>query len=240
MSDTKLSNSTGIVIFAYNFRHRKTQDFIFRLFGEGIPIRGIIAADAIKLKIPASSIRMKIRHSGLLHPEKIAKVIGCDYLVMPHEGDKIEAWLDETQPELGIISGARLLKPQVISKFTKGIINFHPGLIPEARGLDSLLWSINDRIPLGVTSHLIDHRVDAGDILEKRIINIFEDDSLLDLSERLHGLQLDMIKEAIIRAQNGIKISGEYEKSSLNRKMPVRMEKKIEANLKDYLKDFSQ
>ena len=61
-----------------------------------------------------------------------------------------------------MIAGARILKRPVIDRFSIGIINFHPGLIPEARGLDALLWSIRGDLPLGVTSHLIDERVDAS------------------------------------------------------------------------------
>ena len=54
-----------------------------------------------------------------------------------------------------------------IKGLSKGIINFHPGLIPEARGLDTPQWCIYDGIPLGVTSHFIDSKVDAGRIIER-------------------------------------------------------------------------
>ena len=233
-------SSKGVVVFAYNFVHRKTQDFLFRLFAEGIPIRSIIAADPVKLNIPPSSIRTKIRHTGSIHPKQVAEAIGAEYVVMAHQGEEIENYLAELQPEIGIISGARILKNPVISKFSKGIINYHPGLIPEARGLDALLWGINDGVPLGVTSHLIDSRVDAGLLLEKREIKLFKDDTLFDLSERLYEVQLDMLKEAVERTEKGETIEIDYSETGYNRKMPEDLEKTIEAKLPAYLEKFAK
>ena len=61
-----------------------------------------------------------------------------------------------------IISGARIIKRDVIKLFANGIVNFHPGMIPETSGLDSFHHSIAQNCSMGVTVHLIDHRVDAG------------------------------------------------------------------------------
>jgi hypothetical protein len=48
-----------------------------------------------------------------------------------------------------------------------------------------------------------------------------------------------MIKEAIIRALSGIKITVEYENYSINRKMSERIEKIMGSKLQDYLREFS-
>ena len=145
-----------VVVFAYNFPHRKTQDFLFHLFACGIKVNHVFAADAVKLDIPPSEVRTKIRHCTPLHPSDVAKSIGAQYHQVPHQGSQINALIEEINPEIGIIAGARILKADVINGFRNGIINFHPGMIPEARGLDALLWTIRNDISLGVTSHLID------------------------------------------------------------------------------------
>ena len=233
-----IDKGKGVVVFAYNFIHRKTQDFIVRLFAEGIPIRSIVAADPVKLNIPASVNRTKIRHTGSVHPSKLARAMRIEYVVMPHTGEKIVNYLDTLKPEIGIISGARILKSPVISKFSKGVINFHPGLIPEARGLDALLWGIHENIPLGVTSHLIDHRVDAGHVLERRKIELYLDDTIYDLSERLYEVQLDMIINAVTLADEGRFIKTDYSKSKFNRKMPACQEKETINKLPVYLENF--
>ena len=225
----------SVVVFAYNFLHRRTQDFLLHLFAEGIEVSHVLAANAVKLNIPPSGIRSKLRHTGLLHPEKISKAIGAQYHVAPHRGEEIEALLGEIQPELAVIAGARILKNPVIRRFRTGIINFHPGLIPEARGLDALLWSIKDGIPLGVTSHLIDERVDAGRVLQRREIPLHWDDTIFDLSERLYQTQLEMLMEAVTRSSEGRFQDVDYGSSRHNRKMRAEDEQLVLQELPAYL-----
>jgi len=114
-----------------------------------------------------------------------------------HNSDEALEILDHLKPEIGLIAGARILSKAVIQSFTKGIINFHLGLIPEMRGLDCVQWAIYEGLPLGITSHLIDERVDAGRIIERQILPEYSDDTLLDLSERLHQWQLEKFSSTI-------------------------------------------
>lgn len=223
-----------IAVFCYNFLHKKSQDFLVRLFLEGIKIECVFAADPVELNIPPTSIRTKIRHIGLLHPKNIAERLGVEYLVAPHNSAEVIASIKDRELDLGIIAGARILKNPVIKSFSIGIINFHPGLIPEARGLDAMLWSIYKDLPLGVTAHLIDENIDAGNILLKEKISIYPDDTLLDFSERLYDKQIDMIKPAIKAALLGDSVPVDLT-TPYHRKMPVELEKTIPNKLPDYL-----
>ena len=171
-----------VAVFCYNFPHKKTQDILLRLFLEKVKVNCIFAAEPMKLNISPSTIHTKIKHIAIVHPKKIANRLGIKYYVLSHNSLEVEKLIKINNIDLGIIAGARILKPRIISKFSKGIINFHPGLIPESRGLDAMLWSIYKKIPLGVTAHLIDERIDAGKILIKEKIPIYKNDMLLDLS----------------------------------------------------------
>ena len=224
-----------VVVFAYNFPHKKTQDFLFHLFANGIKVSHVFAADAVKLDISPSEVKTKIRHCTPLHPSDVAKAIGAQYHQVPHQGPQINSLIEEINPDIGIIAGARILQAEVIDGFSKGIINFHPGLIPEVRGLDAMLWSIRNDIPLGVTSHLIDERVDAGKILERRTIDLHEDDTIFDLSERLYETQLEMLPSAIDRAQKSMTEDVDFESGAYNRKMSGDMERETVAMLPQYL-----
>ena len=225
-----------VVVFSYNFPHRKTQDFLFHLFASGIKVNHVFAADAIKLDIPQSEIRTKIRHCIPLHPADVSKAIGAQYHQIPHQGPQINSLIEEINPEIGIIAGARILQADVINGFKSGIINFHPGLIPEVRGLDALLWSIRNDIPLGVTSHLIDEKVDAGTVLEKRIIDLNADDTIFDLSERLYEIQLNMLPDAIERALNQLDEKIFCKSGTYNSKMNGDLERETIKMLPQYLK----
>lgn len=228
----------SIALFAYNFPHKKTQDFIFRILAEGFKIDVIYAADPVSLNIPKSTLKTKINHAGLIHPKTIAKNLGVEYFVLPHDSQQIiKDNLD--QDRIGIISGARILKREIIECFPNGIINFHPGIIPFARGLDALLWSVYNNIPLGVTAHLIDSKIDAGKILLTSNIKIYQDDTFLDLSERLYDIQLDLIKPAleVLNNQEGYILNnyGVY-----NRKMTVELEQITLNRLNGYVKENSR
>lgn len=221
-------------IFAYNFPHKKTQDFIARILFEGYKIDVILAADPVKLNIPHSAIKSKIRHQGIIHPATIAKNLGIPYYVVKHNSVEAVEIVKEHNLEIGIIAGARILKPLIIDAFTKGVINYHPGLIPESRGLDALYWSIYNNIPLGITAHLIDKDIDAGRILERKIIPLYKDDTIFDLSERLYEVQLDMIDSSIKMALSDQWIALQN-KSAYNGKMDETLELQIESKIPNYL-----
>lgn len=224
-----------IGLFAYNFPHKKTQDFISRLIFEGYKIDLILAADPVELKIPHSAIKSKIRHQAMVHPAVIAKNLNIPYYVVKHNSEEAARIVKDHQVDIGIIAGARILKPLIIDAFSVGVINYHPGLIPESRGLDAMFWSIHNNIPLGITSHLIDKDIDAGKILERKIISLYKDDTIFDLSERLYEVQLDMIQSSIKMALSGQYTSLENE-SSYNRKMEPELELEVAEKLPAYLK----
>ena len=228
----------ALAVFAYNFPHRKTQDILLRLFLEGIPVRLVVAADPVALNIPPSSIRTKVRDGALLHPRQVAQRIGAEYVVAPHNSPEACALLRDRGIEVGVISGARILKPPVIDACAGRIINYHPGLIPEARGLDALLWSIHGNLPLGVTAHLIDRHVDAGCILARWPIPVQADDTLMDLSQRLYDRQLEMVRASVEAALAG---RGEPVDpgTPYNRKMPPELEQAVLRKLPDYVRAAS-
>lgn len=232
-------DQSRIAVFCYNAPHKKTQDFLLRLFLEDIKINTIFAADWLILNIPPSTLRTKIKHEALVHPAKIAKRIGTEFLTMPHNSlDTVEA-IKNRRLDLGIISGARILKPEVINSFTIGIINFHPGMIPQARGLDAMLWSIYYDIPLGVTAHLIDERVDAGQILLQERIAVYEDDTLLNLAERIQEKQLDLVEPAVNKALRNEWTEADC-RTPYQRKMSVELEQRVMQKLPDYLKRYKE
>lgn len=232
-----MSRTLRIVVFAYNFPHKKTYDVLVRLKVEGYAVAHVLAADPVKLSIPPSSVRTKIRHPATVHPSVLADRLEIPYSVVPHNAPEAEALLRSLEPDLGIIAGARILKGHIIKTFARGVVNFHPGLIPEARGLDALLWSVLSDTPPGVTAHLIDEQIDAGTILIRQPIEVYEDDCLLDLSERLHDTQLEMLSPAIecALAGGGAALPPG---SVYNRKMAPDQEAFAVAKVPEYVRRF--
>jgi folate-dependent phosphoribosylglycinamide formyltransferase PurN len=216
----------NLAVFAYNFPHKKTQDFLFRLFADGIKPTVVLAANPIKLSIPESVLRVKPRHVDLIHPSIICRQMGIEYAIVEHNSEECRVLLNSLSIDIGLISGARILKKAIIDSVTKGIINLHPGLLPEVRGLDALQWAIHEGHPFGVTAHVIDERIDVGFIIQKKVVTEYADDTLVEVSLRLQETQTTMITEAIRLLERGP--LGNLERvgrdTILHRKMPPELE----------------
>jgi len=75
-------------------------------------------------------------------------------------------------PSYGVSALFGHILPQgLISKFTGGILNLHPSLLPIGRGANPISWSIINKQPQGITLHLIDHQLDTGDIIFQKKID---------------------------------------------------------------------
>ena len=189
--------TTKIVVFAYAFPHKKSQDFLIRLALLGITPAAVIGAPYVRLNLPPRSSRISVRHAGVLETEEICRALSFPYIEAPHTWEGIGEYLNSIRPDLGLVAGARILKKPLIDAFKIGIINFHPGLLPESRGLDCWLWDILEGRTLGNTSHLIDSRMDAGLMIERQELVIHPDDSLIDLSLRITESQVAMLESTL-------------------------------------------
>lgn len=65
-----------------------------------------------------------------------------------------------------------ILGRDVLSLFGQRAINLHISLLPYNRGADPNFWSFVDDTPKGVSVHVMSDRVDEGDILAQRKIDI--------------------------------------------------------------------
>lgn len=211
----------SIVVFAYDFPHVKTEDVLTRLFTEQQPVALVLAAPRVELGIPGATVRTKVRRAPAYHPRDLSDRLGFPYVSAPHDSESAAAAIRESGGTVGLVSGARILGPEIIGLFEHGIVNMHPGLIPEVRGLDALLWAVLKDVPLGVTAHLIDARVDAGSVLARETIPVRPDDTVFDLTERLYRKQLDMLVPAVQDALAGAPRAFEADVAShpYNRKM---------------------
>jgi hypothetical protein len=82
-------------------------------------------------------------------------------------GEVGTALLRELAPDLLILSGAPLLKPQVFGIPRLGTINLHWGIAPEYRGQESIFTALRrgDHGAIGMTVHYVDEGVDTGPVL---------------------------------------------------------------------------
>jgi len=90
------------------------------------------------------------------------------HLVSNHNDAVVEHLLRGVELDLAVLGDTRVLKQHIIEAVPFGIVNVHPGLLPDVRGNHPYIWSIIHGLPQGVTAHLIDKDVDRGPILLTR------------------------------------------------------------------------
>jgi len=79
-----------------------------------------------------------------------------------------------------------IIKPPIIKKFKRNIVNLHISYLPYNKGYHPNFWSFIDNTPKGVTIHLIDEGIDTGDILIQKEINFLKkEDTLFKTYNRL-------------------------------------------------------
>ena len=186
-----------IGVFAYNFEHKKTQEGLVALFLAGFEVACIFAADPVPLKFYQSKIRVSPKGLRYEHPRAIAERMGIPYHVVPHNSEECAELVRRYDLDVGVILGARILKPIVIEPFKVGVLNMHPALLPENRGLDNLKWAILKDIKQGVSCHLIDATIDRGNLIVRQEIDVYPDDSLVDIFLRIKNLELTLMVESL-------------------------------------------
>ncbi len=115
--------------------------------------------------------------------------LGKDIPVLQPENLKNQGFIEELQaykPDLQVVVAFRML-PESVWKIPKmGTFNLHASLLPNYRGAAPINWVIiNGEKETGVTTFLIDHKIDTGNILLKEKITIDEFETAASLHEKV-------------------------------------------------------
>lgn len=227
-----------ICVFAYSFEHKKSYEIICSLLFNGIKIKHIFAANKVKLNFKKSKKRDFVRGLNFPKIKQICKSHRIKYLNIQHNSKKLLKILNKEKFDLGIIAGARILNSPVIKSFKIGILNTHKGLLPDNRGLDTIKWAILKNIPQGVTSHLINEKIDLGKIISKKKIRIYKDDNLTDINERLQNTELSLLIKSLYKLKAKKNFMNVYSKNKSHSSMPKNLEEIMIKKFEKYKKFY--
>jgi phosphoribosylglycinamide formyltransferase-1 len=224
----------NIGVFAYNFPHWKTQEGVHNLILKGFKPKVILAADPVPLNFPHSQIRISPKDLYLTHPQEIAKYHNIDYHIVKHNSQTTSDLVKQYDLDVGVILGARILKPIAFSNFKTGVLNLHPGILPQNRGLDNIKWAIIDNLPQGVTTHLINEKIDMGFFIEQENSNVYPDDTLLDLHLRIQNLEQKLMISSLKILHKNSKNLLPLSKGNYYKAVPLDIEKTLLTKFKTY------
>ncbi len=151
-----------------------------------------------------------------------------------HNQQECERLLAEVQPDLIVLGGTRIIRPNILEKARHGVLNSHPGLLPQVRGSASVAWSIYHDIPVGCTCHFVDPGVDTGDIVGQRIIPVHRGDTYEKLVWETIALAGTLMVEALQAFSTGsIQRSPQPAEGMTYRVMPPEMVAEVKQKLAD-------
>lgn len=106
-------------------------------------------------------------------------------------------------PDVVLVYGGPLIKTKLLTAYPKWTINLHAGLSPWYRGAATLFWPLYMQEPekLGTTIHLINDRIDDGDILHQHRPTIYANDTQHDIGCRAIVETTECIRQILTKLQ---------------------------------------
>jgi len=103
-----------------------------------------------------------------------------------------------------VVAYGKKLPNEILDIPPLGCINIHGSILPKYRGASPIQHAVlNGETETGVTSMYIAEEMDAGDILFIKQTKIGDDETSLDLFERLGNLGADLLSETISAINTG-------------------------------------
>ncbi len=195
--------------YIYNMKNAKELRIVFmgtpefavpslrRLVEDGYNVVGVITtpdrAAGRGQKIYECDVKREALRLGLpiLQPEKL-------------RDEEFLAQLKSWDAELGVIIAFRML-PEVVWSMPKlGTFNLHASLLPDYRGAAPINHAIinGDKVS-GVTTFMLNERIDEGAIVGQVEVEIAADENVGSLYERLMMVGQDLVVESVERIAAG-------------------------------------
>ncbi len=182
-----------IGIITYDTPHRKTQDLVTSLILNGYSELHLITIPWVKRNNFQPIFKHRPSKCENIDIKELSARLKISY--SKHEVSQLSDFFDKKNFNHILIAGAGLL-PNELAKKHK-IINSHPGYLPNVKGLDAFKWAIYLGQPLGVTTHYISEKADEGQLIERRIIPVYFEDSFHNVAYRIYETEIEMLVNSI-------------------------------------------
>ena len=211
-----------IGIITYDAPHRKTQDLITKLILNGYSNIHLLVTPWIARKNYKPIFKHRPSRNVDIAIETLCERLKIKFTKV--EIYNLDSLISRNNFKHILIGGAGIL-PEELAKKHK-IINSHPGYLPNMKGLDAFKWAIYQGQPIGVTTHYISDRADEGELIERRIIPIYFEDTFHSVAYRVYETEISMLVNSISQIENKIAtfdslIDNRYD---ANRRMPHHLE----------------
>lgn len=113
--------------------------------------------------------------------------------------------LKDLKPDvMVVVAFGQILPKEVLEIPPKGCINIHASLLPKYRGAAPIQWAIIDgEKETGITTMMMDEGLDTGDMLEKTVVPIEEDETGDSLHDKLSAAGARLIVSTLEKIEYG-------------------------------------
>ena len=120
-----------------------------------------------------------------------------------------QAYIERIQsfsPKLIILAGfMRIIKRPFIEAFEGRMINLHPSLLPSFPGISGIQQAYEYGVKItGCTTHWVTPELDAGPIIDQRVVPIEDSDTLEVLTKKVHIAEHALLPDVVTRLSKGI------------------------------------
>jgi len=115
-----------------------------------------------------------------------------------HNSEQVMPHIANMSLDLVVFGGTRIIRGEILDHPRDGVINSHPGLLPDCRGSASPAWSVYHDIPIGSSTHFCDNGIDTGELLLRREVSVKRGMTYEDLCYETLVLAGVLMKEALM------------------------------------------
>ena len=112
--------------------------------------------------------------------------------------------LKKYRADLFVVVAFRILPEQLIVLPRKAVFNLHASLLPKYRGAAPIQWALlNGDKKTGVTTFFIEKKVDTGDIILQKPVEIYPDDNAGSIHDKLAEIGAQLVLESVNQIDKG-------------------------------------
>jgi methionyl-tRNA formyltransferase len=162
----------------------------------GLPVLAIEAATGLGRYVahPRSEIRLR---------KQTARIADRIALVPDIHAAKVRARVRALEPDLGLIYGGPIMRPELFEIPPLGTLGIHHGKVPEYRGKKTTFWAMyNGESAVGVTIQRVNAGIDTGEVVKAGDV-LTAGKSYRKVWQELEALGLALYLEAILEMKRG-------------------------------------
>lgn len=111
--------------------------------------------------------------------------------------------LQRLEADIYVVVAYRILPRRIINIPKLGAINLHGSLLPKYRGAAPIQWAlINGETDTGLTTFIIEPKIDTGKILLQQTVDIEEFDDYGSLAEKMSHVGADLLVKTLDQLEN--------------------------------------